>query len=161
MINCEFENGNKASLRHVTADNLVIKDDKILLVKRAERLLEGGKWGLVGGFVDRDETIKEAVVREIMEETGYEVQGITLLRIIDAPSRPNNDRQDITFVHFCTALEKVGVPDDESDQQEWFPLAAMPPASKIAFEHLDNIKLYMKYLKNPFVLPIFESGKNQ
>lgn len=161
MINCEFENGNKASLRHVTVDNLVIKGDKILLVKRAKRLLEGGKWALAGGFVDRDETIKEAAAREIMEETGYKVEGITLLRIIDAPSRPNNDRQDITFVHFCKALEKVGVSDDESDRQEWFPLAALPSAGEIAFDHLDNIKLYMDYVKNPFVLPVFASGQNQ
>jgi len=30
MINCEFENGDKASLRHVVVDNLVLKDGKIL-----------------------------------------------------------------------------------------------------------------------------------
>ena len=71
MINCEFENGNKASLRHVVVDNLVLKDGKILLVKRTGKLLEGGKWGLAGGYVDRDETVKEAAKREILEETGY------------------------------------------------------------------------------------------
>ena len=147
MINCEFENGNKASLRHVTADNLVIKDNKILLVKRAERLLEGGKWSLPGGFVDRDETIKEAVAREIMEETGYEVEGITLLRVIDAPNRRNDDRQNITFVHFCTAREKVGEADDESEQQQWFLLAELPPAREIAFDHMDFINLYKTLIK--------------
>jgi len=70
MITCTFENGNRASLRHVVVDNLVLQGDRILLVKRAVQLIEGGKWGLVGGFVDRDETIRQAAAREIMEETG-------------------------------------------------------------------------------------------
>ena len=36
-----------------------------------------------------------------MEETGYKVEGITLLRVIDEPDRPNDDRQTIAFVYFC------------------------------------------------------------
>ena len=153
MINCEFEKGNKASLRHVVVDNLVIKDDKILLVKRTGKLLEGGKWGLVGGFVERDENIKEAVAREILEETGYKVEGVTLLRIIDAPNRPAEDRQNISFVHFCTALEKVGTADDESDEQVWFDLSALPSQEEFAFDHFSDIELYKEYLKKSFSIP--------
>ncbi|MFA6897691.1 MAG: NUDIX hydrolase [Patescibacteria group bacterium] len=156
MINCEFENGNKASLRHVVVDNLVLKDGKILLVKRTGKLLEGGKWGLAGGYVDRDETVKEAARREILEETGYEVERITLLRIIDAPNRPAEDRQNIAFVHFCDALEKIGVPDDESDEQTWFDLSALPLEEEFAFDHFSDIKLYLEYLQRPFALPRFE-----
>jgi len=156
MINCEFENGNKASLRHVVVDNLVLKDGKILLVKRTGKLLEGGKWGLAGGYVDRDETVKEAAKREILEETGYEVERITLLRIIDAPNRPAEDRQNIAFVHFCDALEKIGVPDDESDEQTWFDLSALPLEEEFAFDHFSDIKLYLEYLQRPFILPRFE-----
>lgn len=131
MINCELENGNKVSLRHVVVDNLVIQDGKILLVKRISKLLEGGKWGLVGGFVERNETVKEAAVREILEETGYKVEDITLLRIIDTPDRPAEDRQNISFVNFCTAAEKVGTADNESEKQEWFELSALPPQRRV------------------------------
>lgn len=155
MINCEFENGNKTSLRHVVTDNLVLKDGKILLVKRTGKLLEGGKWGLVGGFVERNETIEEATRREILEETGYEVEGITLLRIIDTPNRPAEDRQNIAFVHFCNALEKIGVPDDESDDQIWFDLSALPPEEEFAFDHFSDIKLYLEYLHELFSSPRF------
>ncbi len=116
MITCSFENGNKASLRHVVVDNLVLQGDKILLVRRSGKLSEGGKWGLPGGFVDRDETIKEAAAREIMEETGYTVADLTLFRIIDTPDRPAEDRQNIAFVHFCIAQERTGTPDWESDR---------------------------------------------
>jgi len=153
MINCEFENGNKAALRHVVVDNLVLKDNKILLIKRAERLLEGGKWGLPGGFVERDENIKEAVEREILEETGYTVKEITLLRIIDIPDRPKEDRQNIAFVHFCTADKRTGKPDNESEAQAWFNFSALPPKEEFAFDHLSDIELYQKYLDQPFALP--------
>lgn len=44
MIKCKFENGNEASLRHVCVDAIVLQDNKLLLVKRASTLLEGGKW---------------------------------------------------------------------------------------------------------------------
>lgn len=155
MINCEFENGSKASLRHIVVDNLVLKNDKILLVKRANGLPEGGKWGLVGGFVERNETLEEAVKREIFEETGYTVDSTTLLRINDNPNRPREDRQNISFVYFCFAGEKNGVADKESDSQEWFPLSALPPEDEFAFDGRSNIELYKKYLSAPFSLPQF------
>ncbi len=154
MIICKFGDNNKTSaLRHVVTDNLVLKDKKVLLVKRAEGLLEEGKWGLVGGYVERDETIKEATAREILEETGYTVEGVTLLRIIDTPNRPAEDRQNIAFVHFCTALEKIGTADDESDEQRWFDLSNLPSKEEFAFDHFSDIELYKEYLSKPFTLP--------
>jgi 8-oxo-dGTP diphosphatase len=154
VITCTFENGNKGSLRHVVVDNLVLQDGKILLVKRAPQLLEGGKWGLVGGFVDRDETIRQAAVREIREETGYEVTDITLFRIIDKPDRAGEDRQNIAFVHLCVAGEKTGTPDWESTEVRWFPLSALPEEEEFAFDHYSNIRLYRDYLAGRIAVPI-------
>jgi hypothetical protein len=72
MITCEFEDGGKGKLRHVTVNALVIKDDKILLGKRGtlangKPLDEAGKWSLLGGFMGRDENLEEGLRREIME----------------------------------------------------------------------------------------------
>ena len=154
MITCSFENGNKAALRHVVVDSLVLQGDGILLVKRTNKLSEGGKWALPGGFVDRNETIKEAAAREIMEETGYEVADMTLFRIIDAPDRPAEDRQNIAFVHFCAAQERTGVPDWESSDVQWFSLSALPDEREFAFDHYSNIRLYREFLAGRQELPV-------
>lgn len=154
MINCTFEDGGKVSLRHVNVDNIVIKDDKILMVHRVQKLLEGGKWGLVGGFVDRDETVKEAVEREIFEETGYRVKNITLLGLNDNPDRPHEDRQNIAFVFFCEAGVKEGSPDNESTEQKWFFLDSLPSKEEIAFDHFKNIQNYLRYKRGEIAIPL-------
>lgn len=154
MITCHFEDGNKALLRHVVVDTLVLQDNKVLLVKRTGKLLEGGKWGLVGGFVDRDETIAQAVEREIYEETGWNVKDLQLLRIVDDPNRPKEDRQNIAFKYICQAVDKTGEADWESDDQQWFSLSELPAKDQIAFDHYDDIALYKKYLKEHFSLPV-------
>jgi 8-oxo-dGTP diphosphatase len=154
MIDCTFENGNKAGLRHVVVDVLVIKNAKILLVKRVKKLLEGGKWGLIGGFMERNETLHETIAREIFEETGYKIKDPTLLTIRDNPDRPNENRQNISFVFFCTALEKEGKPDWESTEIKWFSFDELPKKEELAFDHHENIKLYLKYKKENIKIPL-------
>lgn len=55
-------------------------DDKILLVQRGEAPGKG-LWGLPGGFVELGETVQEAVAREILEETGFEIELRALLGV--------------------------------------------------------------------------------
>lgn len=153
---CKWEDGNDALLRHATVDTLVLKEDKILLIKRTGKLLEGGKWGLLGGFVERDENLKEAVAREVLEESGYKVKNIRLLTVRDNPDRPMEDRQNISFVFLCEALEKVGESDWEVDDQKWFGFTEIPIEELIAFDHYKNIELYKKYLKESLILPILD-----
>jgi 8-oxo-dGTP diphosphatase len=140
MITCQFEDGGKALLRHVVVDCLVIKDNKILLVKRSAKLLEGGKWGIVGGYMERDETIEQAGTREILEETGWQVKDLELLDVWDNPNRATDNRQNVSFIYVCTATEKTGEPDWESDEQRWFGWDELP--IEMAFDHADMIKLY-------------------
>ena len=63
---------------------------RILLVKE----LRDGGWTLPGGFADVGDSPSEAVVREVREETGYEVEAVKLLALYDrnkhgpVPARP-------------------------------------------------------------------------
>lgn len=154
MINCTFENGNKASLRHAVCDVLVLQDGQILLGKRSPKLSEGGKWGLIGGFMERDETIAEGATREVYEETGWEIKNLTLLWIRDNPQDKREDRQNIKFIFFADAVKQTGQPDWENDALQWFPLDDVPPAEALAFDHADSIAAYKEYLKDRTPLPI-------
>jgi len=84
MITCTFEHGSRAGLRHVVVHAVVERDGALLLVKRAKHLSEGGKWGLPGGFLDRDERLVDGVLRELREETGWTGEVRALLRINSA-----------------------------------------------------------------------------
>jgi len=60
----------------------VVRDDTLLLVRRASRHGRGN-WQLPGGFIEPDETIEQAVVREVQEEAGVTaaVEAVLGLRI--------------------------------------------------------------------------------
>ncbi len=59
----------------------VVRDGRLLLVRRASRHGKGN-WQLPGGYIEPDETIEQAVVREVLEETGVtaEVEGLVGVR---------------------------------------------------------------------------------
>jgi ADP-ribose pyrophosphatase YjhB (NUDIX family) len=154
MINCTFEDGGKGSLRHATLDCVLEKDNKILLIKRAAHLFEGGKWGLPGGYLDRDETMKVGAAREVVEETGYKVSNLEYFLINSNPARPREDRQNINFTFIGEIGEKIGEPDNETDDVQWYGVDALPKEENLAFDHHMILSKYLEYRKEKFQLPI-------
>lgn len=155
MINCEFENGNKANLRHVTVVAIVVnKDGKILVTKRALHLLRGGKYTIPGGFLDRDESTSEGIKREIKEETGLSIKNLMLFRINDNPKRPKEDRQNVDFIFTAETDEAKIKENEEVSELRWIDEQTLPPDDEFAFDHRDSILKYFQYLKEPHKLPI-------
>lgn len=157
MITCTFEDGGTGKLRHTVVDNIVVKDGKILLVKRAARLQEGGKWAFPAGFMGRDESAKQTALREAMEETGWEMVEPQLFMINDSPNRRHEDRQNISIVFVCQAVRQTGDPDDESTDMQWFPLDKLPTEDQVAFDHFAIIEAYKKWATDGSTQPIFAS----
>ncbi len=52
--------------------------DKILLLKRHHQKPQGNTWGVPGGKMEKNETPRMAVIREIKEEVGLDIDDITL-----------------------------------------------------------------------------------
>ncbi|XOB41144.1 MAG: NUDIX hydrolase [Candidatus Nealsonbacteria bacterium] len=155
MITCFFENNNKVFLRHVVVDNIVIKNNQILLVKRApDTPAHPNKYSLPGGYLDRDETMTQGTLREFEEETGYKGKIVSLFRINSDPNRKGEDKQNIDFVYLTEAKEKISEPDSEISEAVWFDLDNLPKPEEIAFDHWENIELYLKHKEKPFSLPI-------
>lgn len=70
---------------------VVWKDDKVLLVKRGKAPAKGS-WSLPGGGQELGETVKEAVAREVKEETGLDVTVSHLIDVVDVIT-PDTDEK--------------------------------------------------------------------
>jgi 8-oxo-dGTP diphosphatase len=60
----------------------VFDGDCVLLVRRAKAPL-AGEWSLPGGAVELGETLEEAIVREVAEETGLRVVPLQVVKVFD------------------------------------------------------------------------------
>ncbi len=58
----------------------VLQDGKVLLIREDA---DGGRWTLPGGWADVNDTPSESVIREVEEESGYEVRPVRLLAVLD------------------------------------------------------------------------------
>lgn len=155
MITCELENGKKTSFRHVVVRALVLNtENKVLLVRRAPHLIRGGKFDIPGGFMDRDETTEQGVLRELREETGVQGKIKLLFRINDSPKRPKEDRQNVDFIYIVEMIGGELKTDSESTEVGWFSQKDLPSEEEFAFDHLDSILKYFQYLKEARQLPI-------
>jgi len=89
-------------------------------------------WALPGGFVDAGETVEEAVVRELREETGLTATRVEQFHTYSAPGRdPRHPTVSIVFL-----VEAVGEPraGDDAGQAAFFGPGRLPP---LAFDHAD------------------------
>jgi ADP-ribose pyrophosphatase YjhB (NUDIX family) len=73
---------------HLVAGCLVVKDDRVLLLRRGAQP-ERGKWTFPGGYVDFGETPADAARREALEEVGLHVRVARLLDLYALPANPH------------------------------------------------------------------------
>jgi 8-oxo-dGTP diphosphatase len=65
---------------------VVVYDGRALLIRRGKEPLRG-RWVVPGGTVELGETLEEAVVREVREETGLVVRPLGIVKVFDAIER--------------------------------------------------------------------------
>jgi len=118
----------------IAVDGVLIKEDKILLIRRKNEPFKG-KWALPGGFVEYGETVEEAVLREFEEEVGLKARIKKLLGVYSKPDRdPRGHVISIVFLLDAEGEAKAG--DDAADAR-FFPLDNLPP---LAFDHEEIIR---------------------
>jgi 8-oxo-dGTP pyrophosphatase MutT (NUDIX family) len=102
----------------------VIERDGLFLV---ERRRDDESWGFVGGGVDEDETVLEALHREVLEETGLRIRTATLFGVFSDPSRiiaypDGNICRVLSVVFRVRPLDGDAVASDESLELGWVTL---------------------------------------
>ena len=76
---------------------IIVRDERVLLVRRAHPPLQG-EWSIPGGLVETGETTQEAVIREVREETGLEIQVAKLAKVFERILRDQDSRVQYHFV---------------------------------------------------------------
>jgi ADP-ribose pyrophosphatase YjhB (NUDIX family) len=109
----------------IPAVSAVILSDKkeILLQER----VDNGKWSLPGGTIEPGETVEEAIIREVMEETGFIV---TVKKLIGIYSDPNHVimyedgeiRQQFSICFLCEIVRGEIRTSQESKRVEFISL---------------------------------------
>lgn len=116
----------------VTVDAVVVQSGHILLIER--RSLPGkGLWALPGGFVDGKETLLDACIRELREETRLKVPDPVLRgsrhsqHTFDDPYRSARGRTITQAFYFILKNDPAGLPKvkggDDAKNAFWLPLA--------------------------------------
>ncbi len=116
--------------REVAVDAVIVEAGKVLLILRDHEPFRGF-WVLPGGHVEENETVEQAVVREIKEEVGLDVEIVGLIGIFSDPSR---DPRGLVSVAFLTRPTGGQLRlNRESKDAKWFPIDALP--ENIGFDH--------------------------
>lgn len=96
---------------------LIVEDGRILLVERGREPLKG-YWSLPGGAVETGERLEDAVRREVMEETGLEVDVVSLIEVFERimPDAAGNAEYHFVLMDYlCRVVGgKLGAADDAS-----------------------------------------------
>ena len=78
------------------------KQLEVLLIQRKHYPFEG-MWALPGGFVEMEETVEQAVVRELEEETSLKIEGLKQLHTFSELGRdPRGRTISVTFYGCCS-----------------------------------------------------------
>jgi len=108
-----------------------------------ERRYEPLGYALPGGFVEVGETVEEAVLREVKEETGLDAQIVKLLGVYSEPNR--DPRFHVVSVVFVLDAYGEPVGGDDAKKALVFPIEDLP-FDKIVFDHAKILKDFLRCL---------------
>jgi len=115
---------------------VAVADGQLLMVRRG-RGPGSGRWSVPGGRVESGETIRQAVVREVAEETGLQVRCGDLLGWAERIG----PRHHFVILDFLVTVSdgRSPVAGDDAAEVRWFPL---PSVSQLAL--VDGLAAFLR-----------------
>ncbi len=123
-----------------TCSLLINHEGKILLGKR-KNSYKAGMYGLPGGRIELNEPIESSIQREVMEETGLQLDSLKYFGVV----RENQGKYD--FIHFVFVSENVNqtptlIEPDKCEGWEWMDASNFD--GEILAGHKAAIQLYFE-----------------
>lgn len=136
-------------------ERLAVATDVVLFTIRDESLdvllirrnLEPhrGQWALPGGFVRRNESLEDAALRELREETGVKDVFLEQLYTFGKPDRDPRFRVvSVVFYALVNSMSREVVAGTDADDADWFSLDELPV---LAFDHRRIIDYALQRLR--------------
>lgn len=125
---------------------VIFQNEEALLVK--ERSSQ--KWTLPGGWVDVNQTLRENVERECLEETGYQVKAESIVSLIDMERAhyPKSPHSIYKIFLLCQIVGGRPLANIEISNITFYPIAQLPELDSFRSSKEDILQAYQHYL-NP------------
>ena len=136
----------------VIAGCVIVRDNKILMVKEAKKKCYG-QWNFPAGHVDELEQITDAAVREAYEETGCSVKltGVLPICCVDG-----DDGETRIMVRFTADIleENIKFDTDEILDVKWLPLEEVKNMTEKELRGYDTSIQFIKDFENKKIYPL-------
>lgn len=132
----------------VIAGCLIVRDNKVLMVKEAQKKCYG-KWNFPAGHVDAGENIMDAAVREVFEETGCRIELTGVLPICVVRNNINDEPR--LMIKFTADIIEENIVIDESEilDVQWIEIDKIKNMSEEELRGYDSsIALIRAYEEN-------------
>ena len=119
----------------VGVGGLIVEQGRILLVRRGREPLKG-RWSIPGGLIEIGESLREAVAREVEEETGLVVEPVELVELLDRIHR-EDDRVRYHYViadYLCRVNGGTLKAGSDADEVRWVERAEWNSHSALNLE---------------------------
>ncbi|MBX2904947.1 MAG: NUDIX hydrolase [Taibaiella sp.] len=114
---------------------------RLLLIKRKYDPYKG-MWALPGGFVEDDEELEAAAIRELEEETGLKVNAMEQLYTFGKVGRDARGRTvTVTYFTVIDDADYSVAGADDAAHAEWVPVKDI---TELAFDHMEMLEMALK-----------------
>jgi 8-oxo-dGTP diphosphatase len=127
---------------------IIVEADRVALVRRGRAPLQG-KWSIPGGMLEVGETLRAAVEREVLEETGLVVEVGELLGVFDrvVPDAEGKIRYHYVLIDFlCFRVSGDLCAGDDAEEVGWFAVQELgalqlaPETQRVILKGFDAVR---------------------